>query len=231
MQNQKVKILYVEDDVTLSYVTKDNLEENGYQVICSPDGRDALTKFKTDDFDLCIFDVMLPEIDGFTLAKNVREINREVPIIFLTAKSMKEDRIAGLKTGADDYITKPFSIEELCLKINIFLKRNKINENTEHGEIIYNIGRYKFNHRDLQLTHNETTYKLTHREADILKLFCLNNNKLIERETILNEVWGKNDYFSGRSLDVFISKLRKYLNKDSNIRLENVHGIGFKLLF
>jgi len=197
--SDKATILYVEDDETLSFVTKDNLELNGYNVVHFADGKSALDQFTKFNFDLCILDVMLPEMDGYTLASNIRKSDQETPILFLTAKSLKEDRIHGLKLGADDYITKPFSIEELIL-------------------------------RNLKLSTEDGSTNLTQKEADLLKLLLDNKNNTLTRENILKKLWGENDYFLGRSMDVFISRIRKHLRPDPNLKIENVHGVGFRLL-
>ncbi|MFC2097775.1 response regulator transcription factor [Bacteroidota bacterium] len=227
--DKRANILYVEDDKTLSFITKDNLEENGYNIFCCEDGQTAIELFKNQDFDLCILDVMLPRLDGFNLAKKIRKSNKDIPIIFVTAKSMKEDKLTGLKLGGDDYITKPFSIEELILKIEIFLKRSKILKEDIH-QSKFSIGDYLFDFDDLTLNHKNNTIQLTLKEAEVLRFFCENTGKVLYREEILNSVWKNDDYFSGRSMDVFISRIRKHLNLDKSVRIENIHGIGFKLL-
>ncbi len=230
MMTEKPKILYVEDDVYLSFVTMDNLELKGYSIIFCKDGKEALTTFRTTFFDLCILDVMLPTMDGFELARKIREINEHVPIIFLSAKSLKEDRITGLMAGGDDYITKPFSIEELCLKIEIFLKRSRVSGNKKPVRGEFQLHEYIFDYLNLQLKHKTKSIRLTNREADLLKYLCENKNKVVRKEEILNEVWDNDSYFNSRSLDVFISKLRKYLKDDPAIQINNVHGIGFVLV-
>lgn len=224
----KPHLLYVEDDESLSFVTKDNLELKGYQITHCLNGREASAIIDTNEFDLCILDVMLPEIDGFTLAKQIRAQNSEVPILFLTAKSLKEDRIHGLKLGGDDYITKPFSIEELILKIEIFLRRSKISSPALKQH--YKLGCYQLDYPNLSLIGPQQTKRLTQKEADLLKLFLDRPNQVIKRSEILKKLWGEDDYFMGRSLDVFISRLRKYLKEDTAIRLENIHGVGFRFL-
>ena len=229
MKTDKAKILYVEDDVNLGFVTTDNLELKGYKVVYCKDGKSAFTAFKKAPFDICLLDVMLPEMDGFELARLIRESNKDIPIIFLTAKTMKEDKIAGFKTGADDYITKPFSIEELLLRIEVFLKRRHAEDNSTSAPKQFEIGKYKFDFENLILLNNKERTELTLKEAELLRFFCLNQNKLVKREEILKTLWGNDDYFMGRSLDVFISRLRKYLQKDSGIHIENVHGVGFKM--
>ena len=223
----KARILYVEDDETLSFVTSDNLSLNGYDVVHCLDGESALIAFGNGHFDLCLLDVMLPKKDGFTLASDIRKKNPEIPILFLTAKSMKEDRITGLKLGADDYITKPFSIEELILKIEVFLKRKFINIKQANK---FTIGKLTFDYKNLTISAGDSEKTLTQREADLLKLLIENKNNVIKREEILERVWGQNDYFLGRSMDVFISRLRKYLSDDESLKIDNIHGVGFKLI-
>jgi DNA-binding response OmpR family regulator len=222
----RAHILYVEDDETLSFVTKDQLELSGYEVTHCPDGASALARFRENEFDLCIIDIMLPEIDGFEVAREIRMRNAEVPILFLTAKSLKEDRIEGLKIGGDDYITKPFSIEELMLRIEVFLRRRKLSDSTK--EEIFRIGMYSFDYPNLDLGFSENRYSLTQREADLLKFLATNKNKVVKRSEILLNIWGDDDYFLGRSLDVFISRLRKYLKDDPEVKIENLHGVGFR---
>jgi len=223
----KPHILYVEDDETLSFVTKDNLEMNGYKVTHATDGQEAISLFRKDLYDLCLVDVMLPLLDGYAVAQEIRSRHSEIPILFLTAKSLKEDKIRGLKLGADDYITKPFSIEELILKINVFLRRKYITGSMELS--ILKLGQYTLDHDNLALVHGSERSQMTKKEADLLKLLIQNKNKIVERSTILERLWGENDYFMGRSMDVFISRLRKYLKADSSITIENIHGVGFRL--
>ena len=222
----KYKILYAEDDDTLAYLTKDNLEQNNYEVSHFEDGRSCLDAFKNGTFDVCVFDIMLPKLDGFALAEQVRKIDSEVPIIFLSAKTLKEDRIKGLRLGADDYLVKPFSIEELLLKIEIFLKRSS--KRSVLQEKFHTIGNYSFDTMNYTLCKGSKEIVLTKREADLLKLFIENANCVLKREEILKTLWGDDDYFMGRSLDVFISRLRKILADEKNISIENVHGVGFK---
>lgn len=220
-------ILYVEDDEVLGYVTKDNLELNGLVVSHAKTGKEAIRLFRDNHFDLCLIDVMLPEMDGFTVAEEIRSRHSEIPILFLTAKSLKEDRIKGLKIGADDYITKPFSIEELLLKIKVFLKRKYISDKAESD--IFKVGFYELDADNLLLKNGDSEVQLTKKESDLLALLIAHKNTIIERSTILERVWGENDYFMGRSMDVFISRLRKYLKDDKSIELENIHGVGFRL--
>lgn len=221
----KYKILYAEDDETLAFLTKDNLE-NHYDVTHCTDGELCLEAFKKEEFDLCIFDIMMPKMDGFDLAEKVRQLNSDVPIIFLSAKTLKEDRIKGLRLGADDYLVKPFSIEELLLKIEIFLKRSQKSVATEKSQ--YTVGKYQFDHKNYLVFTDSEKKSLTQREAELLKLFLDNKNIVMKREEILKSLWGNDDYFMGRSLDVFISRLRKILANEKGISIENLHGIGFK---
>jgi DNA-binding response OmpR family regulator len=223
----KGRLLYVEDDDALSFVTKDSLEVEGFAVTHCTDGETAKKSFKNENYDLCLIDVMLPLTDGFALASYIRNVNSQIPILFVTAKSMKEDKIKGLKIGADDYITKPFSIEELVLKINIFLKRKYVNE--EFGSVEKRIGEYRFDFSNLTLKIGEDVIKLTQREGELLNLLTNHHGEIIKRKDLLERIWGREDYFLGRSMDVFISRLRKYLSKDPSIKIENVHGVGFRL--
>jgi DNA-binding response OmpR family regulator len=223
----KAKILYAEDDATLGFITKDNLELNGYEVHHATDGKEALGMFEKSSYDLCILDVMMPEMDGYQLADQIRKANTQIPILFLTAKSLKEDRIKGLQIGADDYITKPFSIEELVLKIEVFLRRKFISNPDAN---LLNIGNYTFDHTNLSLTLEKESKSLTQKEGDLLKMLILHKNQILKRSQILKELWGEDDYFLGRSMDVFISRLRKYLKGDASLKIENVHGVGFRLL-
>jgi DNA-binding response OmpR family regulator len=222
----KEKILLVEDDTNLAFVVKDNLEINGFIITLAADGEIGYSEFNKGKYDLCILDIMLPKKDGFTLAEEIRKKNQNIPILFLTAKGMKEDRIRGFKTGADDYITKPFSIEELLLRIEVFLKRSR---GTDKNHSLFEIASYTFNYHNLTLTRRNKSVLLTQKEADVLRLFCIHKDSLLKREEILNSVWGNDDYFTGRSLDVFITKIRRYLKEDKSILIQNIHGVGFKM--
>lgn len=224
----KAHLLYVEDDESLGYVTRDNLELQGYQITHCTDGKSALKALGENDFDLCILDVMLPGVDGFTIAEEIRKKDRQTPIIFLTAKSLKEDRIHGLKIGGDDYLTKPFSVEELILKIEIFLRRSRITPDDQQER--YELGKYTFDYPNYTLKLEGKDRQLTEREADLLRYFAARPNEVLKRSDILKAIWGEDDYFLGRSLDVFISRLRKYLKEDERITLENIHGVGFRLV-
>lgn len=226
--DSKAKILYVEDDEALSYVTRENLELRGYEVDYAENGEVALDKSLKNHYDICLLDVMLPKLDGYTLASKIREKNDDVPIIFLTAKSAKEDKIQGLRLGADDYITKPFSIEELVLKIEIFLRRSLKNNPVRVSNNL-KIGNYIFDFAGQQLRLNDQITKLTFKENELLMLLIRADGTVVKRDEILDKIWNDNSYFTGRSLDVFISRLRKYLKDDPRIVLENIHGVGFRL--
>jgi DNA-binding response OmpR family regulator len=229
MSDSKLKILLVEDDEALRFIVKDNLEKNDYQVEAAIDGKEALEMYRNGVFDLIVLDVMLPKIDGFQVAESIRKSDEQVPIIFLTARSMTEDKIKGLTIGGDDYIPKPFSMEELLLKIKIFLRRSQsqpINNLSEDGLIT--IGRFLFHPEELTLSIDDTTRNLTMKEAELIRFFAENPNKVLSRNEILEKVWGSDDYFLGRSLDVFISRLRKYFKVDSSVKIVNLHGIGFR---
>lgn len=221
------RILLVEDDPSLGFVIKDNLGIHGYDVTLCSDGEAGEQEFRGGNFNLCIFDVMLPKKDGFALAKSVRQINKQVPILFLTAKAMTEDKLAGFQLGGDDYITKPFSLEELLCRIDVFLRRSTATG--DEGEKVFTIGSYEFDYTTLVLKYADSEKTLTQKEADVLKLLYLNRERVLKREEILKHIWGDDDYFMGRSMDVFISKLRKYLKDDPDVQIVNYHGVGFRL--
>jgi len=220
-------ILYVEDDETLGFVTRDNLEREGYRVTHLTNGQSAIDKLIDLQFDLAILDIMLPDADGFEVATMIRAHDQEVPILFLTSKSLKDDRLKGFAIGADDYIIKPFSIEELLFRVNIFLKRRKIL--SDHSTTFTKVGHFRFEYRNLSLISTANTRVLTQKEADLFRFLLMQQNQVCKRSDILQEIWGEDDYFMGRSLDVFISKLRKYLASDESVHIENIHGVGFKL--
>ncbi len=227
MTNKK-KILLVEDDTNLGNLLQDSLELKNYEVTLKRNGEDGFHEFKNNKYDMCLLDVMMPKKDGFTLAKDIRRMNANVPVIFLTAKAMKEDTIEGLKLGADDYITKPFSMEELTLRMeNIFKRLPKTEASTQNK---FNIGRFEFDNtlRILKIGNKET--KLTTKESELLKMLAVYTERVLEREVALNAVWGTDSYFAGRSMDVYIAKLRKYLKEDTNVEVLNIHGTGFKLI-
>ncbi len=222
------KILLVEDDDALRFIVKDNLEEHHYKVETAEDGEKAIELFKQNEFDLIILDVMLPKVDGFQVAKTIRAKNELIPIIFLTARSMTEDKITGLTLGGDDYIPKPFSMEELLLKIRIFLKRSQSAVVSASLSKSINIGKFQFYADDLILKSENGSRNLTLKESELIRFFATNQNKVLSRNEILEKIWGNDDYFLGRSLDVFISRLRKYFEADPNIKITNLHGIGFR---
>lgn len=224
----EASILVVEDNHNINILLKKYLENLSFKVVICVDGEQGFKYFKDSHFDLCIIDIMIPKIDGYNLVKKIRAINENVPIIFLTAKTLIEDRIKGFEVGCDDYITKPFSTRELGLRINAILKRYFVNKKDDK-EIVYQIGKYVFDYSNMTLIIDETTQILTRKEAALLKLFCENKNKLIQRKEAMIAIWGKEDYFIGRSMDVFITKIRKHLKADPNISITNVHGSGFKL--
>lgn len=221
------KILLVEDDPTLGYVIKDGLVHKGYDVTLCKDGEQGQAIFQQQLFDLCIFDVMMPKKDGFTLTKEIRDQNSHVPILFVTAKTMLEDKMEGFRAGGDDYILKPFSMEELVARIEVFLRRTKHNGHEEKST--FELGGFKFDSKNFKLNHSAGEKVLTPKEAEVLKLLCIHKDRVLKREEILTTVWGDDDYFMGRSLDVFISKLRKYLKEDPSVEIVNYHGVGFKL--
>lgn len=226
--NKKISILLAEDDENLGQLLFTFLQNKGFHVILTRNGKMAYDRFTKDPFDFCVFDVMMPEMDGFTLAKEIREIDKKVPILFLTAKSMKEDRLQGFEIGGDDYLTKPFSMEELLARINVINKRihpEVINVNTE----IY-VGKIRYE-PELRLLHvSGGAKKLTTKENDLLLLLVKNQNEILDRQATLRAIWGDDNYFNGRSMDVYIAKLRKLLHEDDNIEIMNIHGKGFKLL-
>jgi len=225
----KKRILYVEDDPNLAFATKDNLEEYDFEVIHAADGKEALDFFGKEHFDICVLDIMLPKMDGFTLAEKIRSSDNQVPILFLSAKSLQEDKIKGLKLGADDYVTKPFSIEELKLRIDVFLRRSKSEQPAPVKTSTSSIGNYLFDFQKLTLNLNGTSQSLTFREAEVLKYLAERPGAVVRRDELLKAIWGDDDYFMGRSLDVFISRLRKYLSGDPEIRIDNIHGVGFRM--
>lgn len=221
---EKSKILYAEDDKTIAFLVEDSLESY-YDINCYSDGKSALEAFNNNDFDICLLDIMMPGMNGFEVAQQIRSKNSEVPIIFISAKALKEDRIKGLKIGADDYLVKPFSIEELMLKIEVFLKRTK---KTNTSYLKYKVGKYDFDPKNYTLQSIENSITLTQRESDLLLYFICHKNLVVKRQDILKAIWGDDDYFMGRSLDVFISRLRKVLAGEQDILIENLHGIGFR---
>lgn len=231
------KILLVEDDQNFGDVLRSYLEMHDYDVTLATDGVQGFETYKKEPFDLCIFDVMMPRKDGFTLAKEIRERDADMPIIFLTAKTLKDDVLQGFKIGADDYITKPFNSEELLYRIQAILKRSKGAKGVEMDDDVrdFYIGKFHFNYPLRILTYNpggsdETKEKLSPKEAQLLKMFAMFKNDVLPRSEALTKIWGEDNYFTARSMDVFVTKLRKYLKKDDNIEIVNIHGNGFQLL-
>ncbi len=222
-----INIMLVEDDLNLGFLLVEFLEQKGMSVKLYRDGQTALTGFQTYHFDFCILDVMLPKMDGFTLARKIKALKPKVPIIFLTARALKEDKLTGYKIGVDDYITKPFDEDELFCKIEAILNRSGVIP--DDNDNVYNIGRYIFDYKNQQLKLDGKTRRLTETENNVLWMLCLNKNNLVHREQILTAIWKDNDYFAGRSLDVFISKLRKYLSGDPSVKIENIPKVGFIL--
>jgi len=223
---QKARILLVEDDPNFGSVLKNYLELNDYNVKLCSDGFAGYDQFVTGKYDICILDVMLQKMDGYALAEEIRKDDELTPLLFLTSKSGKDDRIKGFETGGDDFITKPFNIEELMLRIEVFLKRSKGNHTSQK---VFQFGNTTFDYPNFELRVNASKRKLTEKEADVLYTLCCNLHKIVKRDELLMKVWGSNDYFLGRSLDVFISKLRKYISADPSAEIENHHGVGFKL--
>ena len=227
--NDKQKLLLVEDDPSFGAVLKDYLAINDFDVTHAVDGEDGLAKFKSSDYDLCILDVMMPKKDGFTLGKEIKELKSEQPIIFLTAKNMREDVLNGYKIGADDYITKPFDSEILLHKIKDVLLRHSADD--EKFELdVFKIGKFHFNAKLRQLQIGSTSHKLSPKESELLRLLAVYRNDLMPREVALTRIWHDDNYFTSRSMDVYIAKLRKYLKDDPNVEIVNIHGEGFRLL-
>ena len=223
----KQHIFLVEDDLSFGAVLKSYLELNDYEVTWVDDGKYAVDKFKAGSFQICILDVMLPHIDGFTIGTEIRKLDKEIPMVFLTAKTLKEDILKGYNVGADDYITKPFDTEVLLCKIQAIIKRQSTQPISD--EFLFSIGSYEFDSKLRVIVRDGDKQKLSPKEADLLKLLCQNKNELLSRETALRKIWGEDGYFTARSMDVFITKLRKYLKDDPNIEIKNIHGSGFLL--
>jgi two-component system OmpR family response regulator len=229
MEPVKPQILLCEDDTNLGMVLKNYLELNDYNVTLERDGKLGLAAFQREKFDLCLLDVMMPNMDGFTLAEEIRDVNPDVPLFFLSAKTMKDDIIQGYKLGADDYITKPFDSEVLLHKIKAILKRNE-ELHREEANAEYDLGKYHFNPRLRELTVDGKTQTLSPKENELLKMLSEYKNDLLSREVALKKIWGSDTYFNGRSMDVYIAKLRKYLKEDPALEIVNIHGNGFRLV-
>lgn len=229
MEGTKGKLLLCEDDTNLGSVLKNYLELNDYDVILERDGRLGLAAFQREKFDLCLLDVMMPNMDGFTLAEEIRDVDPDIPLFFLSAKTMKDDIIQGYKLGADDYITKPFDSEVLLLKIKAILKRNE-EQNRESTNQEFDLNQYHFNPKLRELSFNGQTQTLSPKENELLKMLSEHKNDLLPREQALKKIWGSDTYFNGRSMDVYIAKLRKYLRNDPTLEIVNIHGNGFRLV-
>lgn len=225
--NEKQQIFLVEDDLSFGAVLKSYLELNEYEVTWVDNGKYAVEKFRNGNYKICILDVMLPNVDGFTIGTEIRKIDKEIPMVFLTAKTLKEDILKGYNVGADDYITKPFDTEVLLCKIDAIIKRQSTQPIID--EVIFEIGSYVFDSKLRYISLKGEKQKLSPKESDLLKLLCQNKNELLQRETALRKIWGEDGYFTARSMDVFITKLRKYLKDDPNIEIKNIHGSGFIL--
>jgi DNA-binding response OmpR family regulator len=228
---KRIKILFVEDDTSLGFLLVDFLESNEFDVKLYRDGESGLKGFKAGHYDFCIFDVMLPGIDGFSLAQRVRAENKNIPIILLTARSMKQDKLKGFNLGIDDYITKPFDEDELLCRIHAILTRYQLPPVENLQSNLFSIGEYRFDYKNQSLIINNQTKRLTQKESDVLRHLCMTPNEIVTRDNILNSIWGNNDYFNGRSLDVFIAKLRKHLSEDKTVQINNIPKVGYILEF
>ncbi len=229
MEKNTIRILLAEDDRNLGNILKNYLDAKGYATTLCVNGQEATDTFAKKEFDFCILDIMMPVKDGFAVATEIRAANRRLPILFLTAKAFQEDKLKGFEIGADDYITKPFSMEELLLRIQAILRRTDENK-AGTPDNSYNIGQYTFDYNRQVLTIRGKEQKLTSKEAGLLKLLCTHSNEVLDRSTALNQIWNDDSYFNARSMDVYIVKLRKYLRDDPKVELINVHGVGFKLV-
>lgn len=227
---EKIKILLAEDDTNLGNLLKEYLEAKNYTTSWAKNGKEGFEVFKKGTYDLCLLDVMMPLKDGFTLAKEIRAQNKSIPIVFLTAKSMKEDAIEGFTVGADDYITKPFSMEELLMRLNAILRRTKNQITADNSIKTFDIGIYKFDYENQILANGKKVQGLTTKEGELLRLLCLHKNDVLDRNFALNAIWKDDNYFNSRSMDVFVTRLRKYLKDDPKVEIINIHGKGFKLL-
>lgn len=224
------KIFLVEDDPNFGGVLKAYLEMDNYEVKWIDDGKEALNAFEKDTYSICILDVMLPNVDGFSIAKKIKELEDNMPLIFLTAKTLREDILQGYQIGADDYITKPFDSEVLLYKIKAILKREKTEKLQSPNDEIFIIGDYQFNYPLRQIKYQTNSIKISPKEADLLKMLCVSGNKVLPRIEALQKIWGDDNYFTTRSMDVYISKLRKYLSKDARVEIENIHSSGYRLM-
>ena len=230
MEHDKIHVLLAEDDKNLGSVLTSYLEAKGYPTTLCINGQEAFNAFRSDAFDFCIIDVMMPVKDGFTLAKEIREIDKKIPILFLTAKSMQEDKLKGFELGADDYITKPFSMEELLMRMRAIIRRTTESKTMQASRTQYEVGKFTFDYNRQLLKKGEEEQKLTSKESELLKMLCDNANEVLDRSDALKKIWHDDSYFNARSMDVYVTKLRKYLKADPNLELINVHGVGFKLV-
>jgi len=224
------RVLLLEDDANLGLVVQEHLQMHGFEVSLCVNGEEGIEVFSKGRYDLCLIDIMMPRKDGFEFAREIRRRDQHTPFIFLTAKSLKEDRIKGFKIGCDDYVTKPFSIEELLLRVQAVLRRSRGEPPGQSNQIEFEIGQFHFDSNRRLLSRQNREYKLTPRESDLLRLLVLKKNRILERQEALHRIWGDDSYFSGRSMDVFISRLRKYLKEDSRVEIVAVHGKGFRLV-
>jgi DNA-binding response OmpR family regulator len=222
----KARILLAEDDEYLSELIKDALEEERYTVVICPDGQSAIDTFDKNKFDICLLDIMMPVKDGFAVAKKIRQQSDVIPVLFISTKALIEDKVEGYHKGADDYIVKPFNMKELLLKLEVFLRRTKKMFSDVKQE--FSLGKITFSYTELKLISPQGSFNLKQKEADLLRFLCLHPNRIIKREEVLMAVWGKDDYFLGRSMDVFISKIRKYLKADPDVLLETIHRLGYR---
>jgi two-component system, OmpR family, response regulator len=230
MEKNQTRVLLAEDDRNLGSILKNYLDAKGYATTLCVNGQEAIDTFGRKEFDFCILDIMMPVKDGFAVASEIRNINKKIPILFLTARSLQDDKLKGFEAGADDYITKPFNMEELMLRMHAILRRTEDPSRNSDSTNIYQVGKYTFDFNRQTLTIHGTEQKLTSKEAGLLKLLCNNANEVLERSSALNQIWHDDSYFNARSMDVYIVKLRKYLREDPGVELINVHGIGFKLV-
>ena len=222
----KGRILLAEDDLSFAFVLKDTLEDEGFKVVHFKNGQEAIEGFDKDKFDICLLDIMMPLKDGYAIAKKIRQQSDVIPIIILSTRGHLDDKLKGYGIGVDDYLTKPFSMEELFKKVEVFLRRSK----KMHSESIseYQINKFLFSYTELKIIHSDEIFNITQKEADLLKFLCENKNKVLKREEVLRHVWGKDDFFLGRSMDVYMTRLRKFFRTDPLILIETIHGIGFR---
>jgi DNA-binding response OmpR family regulator len=230
MDDEKVKVLLAEDDKNLGTILTSYLNAKGFPTTLCVNGKEAYDIFRKDKFDFCIIDVMMPIKDGFTLAKEIRQIDKKIPLLFLTAKSMQEDKLKGFEIGADDYLTKPFSMEELLMRMRAIIRRTTESKTLDTSRNYYDIGKFNFDYNRQILKIGDREQKLTSKESELLKMLCDNINEVLDRSIALKNIWLDDSYFNARSMDVYVTKLRKYLKEDPNIELINVHGVGFKLV-